>query len=71
MRGQLNEQTTLDLGYLSVKELAAKIGKHPRTVYRWVYEMGMPFNRSCNHGGITIEWTAFKKWWSRDFNGEN
>lgn len=71
MRGDIQGQANLDLGFLSVKELAAKIGRHPRTVYGWVYKRGLPFNRSCRHGGISIEWMAFKKWWSRDFNGED
>lgn len=71
MRGDIPGQTTLELGFLSVKELAARIGRHPRTVYGWVYKRGLPFNRSCRHGGISIEWSVFKKWWSRDYNGED
>lgn len=71
MRGQIQGQTNLDFGYLSVKQLAARIGRHPRTVYAWIYKRGMPFNRSCVHGGIDIEWNAFKKWWAGNSNVED
>lgn len=48
--------------YLTIKELAARIGYHPATVYEWTAH-GMPVRRNGNHGRIRIRWKEFEAWW--------
>lgn len=58
------EQTTLNFGYFSIKELAAKIGFHPDTVYDWIKTRNMPIRRAGKRCRITVYWPEFMKWWS-------
>ena len=39
-------QTSLNLDYFSVKELANKIGFHPDTVYDWITSRNLPVRRA-------------------------
>ena len=63
------DQTTLNLDYFSVKELANKIGFHADTVYDWIATRGLPVRRAGKRCRITIYWPHFVKWW-RETRGE-
>jgi excisionase family DNA binding protein len=60
---QSKDQTTLNLGYYSVKEIASKIGFHPDTVYGWIEKRNMPIRRAGKRCRITVYWPEFIKWW--------
>lgn len=49
--------------YLTIKEVADKVGFNPFTVYEWARTRGMPVRRSCKRGRMTIYWPEFLKWW--------
>jgi excisionase family DNA binding protein len=51
---------------LTVKELAAKVRVHPRTVFEWIYKKGLPVKRSGEHGQIRVSWSKFDSWFSKD-----
>lgn len=57
------DQTKQKNDYLTVKEVAKKIGFNPFTVYDWIKTRGMPVRRSCKRGRITIYWPDFLRWW--------
>ena len=56
-------QTSLNLDYFSVKELANKIGFHPDTVYDWITSRNLPVRRAGKRCRITVYWPDFVKWW--------
>lgn len=57
---------TPDDRVFSVKELAAIIGFHPMTVYKWIDSLGLPVRRSMRSGRISIIWREFNEWWKAD-----
>lgn len=61
---QSKYQTTLNLGYYTVKQIADRIGFHPDTVYGWISSRNMPVRRVGKRGRITVYWHDFVKWWS-------
>lgn len=61
-------QPTKNENSYTVKELAAKIGFHEMTIYRWISTRGMPIHRAGANGRIDIDWKEFLEWWKKDKN---
>ena len=57
------DQTTPKSEYLSIKEVARKIGFNYFTVYEWTRTRGLPVRRSCKRGRMTVYWPEFLRWW--------
>lgn len=64
--GAVHGQLTPEDRIFSVKELAAIIGFHPMTVYKWIDSQGLPVRRSMRSGRISIVWREFNDWWKAD-----
>lgn len=50
----------------TVKQIAAIIGFHPMTVYKWIDTLGLPVHRSMRSGRISIVWREFQNWWKEE-----
>lgn len=51
--------------YLTLKELAARIGYNYWTVHGWVESRGLPVRRATRRGRMTVDWKDFCSWWAR------
>ncbi|WP_157798036.1 hypothetical protein [Hallerella succinigenes] len=51
--------------FLTLKELAARIGYNYWTVHGWVDSRGLPVHRATPRGRMTVSWTEFNSWWAK------
>ena len=52
--------------FYTIKELAARIGYDPGTVYEWAATKGMPVRRAGRRGRISVRWAEFDAWWKEN-----
>lgn len=51
--------------FLTVRQLAEKIGYHPQTIYKGFIRAGMPKLQKSKHSRIKIYWPDFVEWWKK------